>query len=300
MTEPRTLTLAPGFWGGYRTALFSRRQVPVIGDAVPPLPDLQLVLAPQPPDAARLARYRALCGFVGPADTLPITWPQVLAGSLHLSLLADARFPYPILGVVHVKNEITQGRPLPAAAALGLSVRTAGSRPARRGVEFDLITEASVAGEDPGEPPWRAITTVLVPGQGQAETITQRAPEPAGDAPGRTRSLLWRLPADQGRRYASVSGDYNPIHLTALTARPFGFPSAILHGMWSLARACAELHDDTIARGGAWRLSCAFKRPLLLPSTVRFSSGPTDGGQAFALRAASKGNLLLEGALVPV
>ena len=64
---------------------------------------------------------------------------------------------------------------------------------------------------------------------------------PAGstfpDAP--ARGLIWRLPADLGRRYASVSGDRNPIHLYGVTAKAFGFPRQIAHGMWSKARSIA-------------------------------------------------------------
>jgi hypothetical protein len=40
-------------------------------------------------------------------------------------------------------------------------------------------------------------------------------------------------PADIGRRYGAVSGDRNPIHLTAVTAKLFGFQQAIAHGMWT-------------------------------------------------------------------
>ena len=49
------------------------------------------------------------------------------------------------------------------------------------------------------------------------------------------------VPGDIGRRYAGVSGDPNPIHMYAVTARLFGFKSAIAHGMWSYARVLAAL-----------------------------------------------------------
>ena len=37
-------------------------------------------------------------------------------------------------------------------------------------------------------------------------------------------------------RYAGASGDFNPIHLDAELARAVGFPSNILHGLWSMAQ----------------------------------------------------------------
>ena len=49
------------------------------------------------------------------------------------------------------------------------------------------------------------------------------------------------LAKDLGRRYAAISGDYNPIHLGALSAKLFGFKQAIAHGMWSKARCLAAL-----------------------------------------------------------
>src|SRR5699024_9141265 len=46
----------------------------------------------------------------------------------------------------------------------------------------------------------------------------------------------WKLPADIGRRYAAVSGDRNPIHLSNITAKALGMPGAIAHGMYAAGR----------------------------------------------------------------
>lgn len=75
---------------------------------------------------------------------------------------------------------------------------------------------------------------------------------------------------DLGRRYGSVSGDMNPIHLHALTARLFGFPSAIAHGMWTKARCLAAL-DGRLP--DSFTVEVAFKRPILLPAKVQFAEG---------------------------
>jgi acyl dehydratase len=99
-------------------------------------------------------------------------------------------------------------------------------------------------------------------------------------APART-SARWRVPADAGRRYARVSGDVNPIHLSALTARAFGFPRAIAHGMWVEARALAALSGrlpDALA------VDVAFRKPLLLPSTVELATARAGAGWGFAVR----------------
>ena len=55
---------------------------------------------------------------------------------------------------------------------------------------------------------------------------------------------MWSLPASASRAYAAVSGDVNPIHMSALTAKAFGFPRAIAHGMYTAARALSEYEAD--------------------------------------------------------
>jgi acyl dehydratase len=75
----------------------------------------------------------------------------------------------------------------------------------------------------------------------------------------------WQLDAGTGRRYAAVSGDRNPIHLSALTAKAFGFPTAIAHGMYTAARALAE---SGAGRSGAFEWTVEFSKPVLLPGKV--------------------------------
>jgi acyl dehydratase len=50
-----------------------------------------------------------------------------------------------------------------------------------------------------------------------------------------------RLPAGLSRQYARVSGDYNPIHLSSLSAKVFGFRSVVAHGMSVLGVALPTL-----------------------------------------------------------
>jgi acyl dehydratase len=102
------------------------------------------------------------------------------------------------------------------------------------------------------------------------------------DAPAPT--ARWRVAADTGRRYAAVSGDVNPIHLAAPAARAFGFPRAVAHGMWTAARCLASLEPRT---PDAHEVRLAFRRPVLLPSTVALRTHPVDGGWVFAVGSAS-------------
>jgi acyl dehydratase len=90
------------------------------------------------------------------------------------------------------------------------------------------------------------------------------------------------VPGDIGRRYAGVSGDRNPIHLHALTARAFGFPSAIAHGMWTLARSLATLDGRLGERHNS---EVEFRAPLRIPGRARLRLAGEDGTWRAALES---------------
>ena len=102
---------------------------------------------------------------------------------------------------------------------------------------------------------------------------------------------------DLGRRYAAVSGDHNPIHLYALTAKAFGFPRQIAHGMWSKARCLAALEGRL---PDAVTVEVAFKKPILLPGTVAFGSPARGRRLRFSLTRPKDGAPHLVGRARPV
>lgn len=203
--------------------------------------------------------YRALCGL--PADgPLPLTLPFLLAGPLHKLLLADPRFPLPAMGLVHLRQTLWQAGPLPAGAALVLRCSGGAHRPARRGVEFDLLTELL----DGERVVWSGTTTAWSPaGPGHGERGPRETVDPWPDS----SSTAVEVPEDMGRRYAKISGDFNPIHWHWLTAYPFGFKRAIIHGMWTLARALASRPGAPV--GPEIRVEGRFRKPVPLPSQLR-------------------------------
>lgn len=242
-------------------------------------------------DPEVLARYRRMCGFADGAD-LPMTFPQMLAGDLHIGLLADARFPLPVAGIVHFENQIVQHAPLPADATYDLTAWVEGHREASRGVLFDIETRLSRAGREV----WSATTTVLSrtpeakrgpPRDRSAKPQKAERPTAQGLDTTPLRTAMFRLPADLGRRYSALAGDYNPIHLSALTAKPFGFKRAIIHGMWSLARCLGEAADDLPPTPRV--CTVRFERPVFLPGRVHLvvtpsaAPGATPGDVDFAL-----------------
>ena len=236
-----------------------------------PFPRVRLLLPGVRIDSGRLAAYERVCGFPTGAEALPATYPHVLGFPLALRIMASRRFPLPLVGLVHTSVEITQRAPLAPDEEYDIGVRVRELLPHRRGTEAVVVTEVH-AGE---RLVWESASTYLA---------RHRTTAPAG-APPSGRSVLpalaeWRLADDVGRRYAAVSGDRNPIHLHPLTARPFGFPRAIAHGMWTVARCLAEQS----AAGSAVHLRAEFRAPVLLPGTVTYAA---DGGR-FELRGGNR------------
>lgn len=229
------------------------------GATLPPLERSALGVVADP---TWLANYRRLCGLAD-EGALPTLTPQLMAAALHLDILADPFFPIAAIGIVHVANRTEERLRLPADAALDLVARVAGSRETELGVEIDLCTEATYG----GDLAWQTTTTALARRRGDTTgTRPSREASMAGIEGSPRRSVIVRVPADMGRRYARIAGDLNPIHQRAWMARPFGFRTAIVHGTWTVARALAECQDDL----PSWPrvVTVRFRKPVPLPSSV--------------------------------
>jgi acyl dehydratase len=258
------------------------------------IPDVRLELDGVHTDPKTVAAYAKVCGFTL-RDTLPPTYPHVLAFPLHMALMSDGSFPFGAVGLVHIANRITQHRRLGIEEELSLRVQATkvGGHP--KGRSFDVVTEARVGRQIA----WASTSTFLRRGKGDpgAASGAQLVPIVADDVPA---SAEWTLPGDLGRRYAAVSGDRNPIHMHSLTAKPLGFPAAIAHGMWTKARALAALEPRL---PDAFAVDVRFRRPILLPAKVEFATADGENEEIdFTARGRGKkrGTRHLDGRVIPV
>ncbi|WP_405627988.1 MaoC family dehydratase [Streptomyces sp. NBC_00016] len=240
------------------------------------LPDLRV-------DLARLAAYERVCGFPTGEDSLPLTYPHVLGFPLAMRIMSGRGFPLPLLGLVHTSIEITRHTTLAATGSYELTVHVERLAAHRRGTEAVVVTEL----RDGGTVVWESTSTYL------ARHRTEAAPAAREPEPDPLPVLdEWRLAADVGRRYGAASGDRNPIHLHPLTARLFGFPRAIAHGMWTVAR-CLAAHGTP----QAVRVRAEFRAPVLLPGTVTFAAD----GERFELRGTGEsGRVHVSGRVAPL
>lgn len=258
------------------------------------VPELEVRLSGVRPGPEEVAAYARVCGFAL-RDRLPPTYPHVLAFPLHMAVMADGAFPFGAVGLVHLENRIAQQRPIGLGETLELRVKPTKLTPHPKGRTFSLITEARVDDETV----WESTTTILrrrdpkQPADGtKTADIDRKSAHRRHDA-----SAEWRLGGDLGRRYASVSGDRNPIHMHSLAAKPLGFNRAIAHGMWTKARCLAALESRL---PDALSVDVHFRKPIFLPGRVEFMSGIDGEEITFAVRDAKRGTPHLDGHVKPV
>jgi hypothetical protein len=244
------------------------------------LPATRLEVRDVPVGLDHLSDYTEVCGF-NRMDRLPATYPHVIAFPLAMRIMSERAFPFSMLGLVHIANEIVQRRPVGPDEPLSVRAWAEGLEPHERGTRFIVAGEARVGEELVWEERSAYLHREGGGGGGKGKDGTG-APPPA--------RAHWGVPADIGRRYAAVSGDRNPIHLHPLTARLFGLPRPIAHGMWLKARCLAELEAGL---PDGFTAAVRFRLPVFLPAQLAFGG---DGG-AFEVSDASSGKPHLAGSV---
>jgi hypothetical protein len=259
------------------------------------IPEIELTLPRVKAGVEQIAAYARVCGF-GLRDQLPATYPHVLAFPLHMAVMADGSFPFGAVGLVHVENQIVQRRPIGLDEELTIKVKPTKLEEHPKGRTFSLQTKVKAGNRIV----WESTSTMLRRGGGAASNSTpavhQIHPLEGGSFDA-ARQAEWKLGGDLGRRYAAVSGDRNPIHMHAWTAKPLGFPRAIAHGMWTKARCLAALESRL---PDAFQVDVRFRKPILLPGRVEFASSSQDEEIEFAVRDAKRGTPHLDGRVAPL
>jgi acyl dehydratase len=269
------------------------------------IPEIELTLPRVHAGAEQVAAYSRVCGFAL-RDTLPPTYPHVLAFPLQMAVMAEGSFPFGAVGLVHVENTITQRRPIGIGEELEIKVKPTKLVPHSKGRTFSLQTKVKAGNRIV----WESTSTMLRRGSGGSAEAAPKGGKselhqisgPADgefDAVGESQiaNAEWKLGGDLGRRYAAVSGDRNPIHMHAWTAKPLGFPRAIAHGMWTKARCLAAIESRL---PDAFETGVRFRKPIFLPGKVEFASTSEGDAIQFAVRDAKRGTPHLDGRMEPL
>jgi acyl dehydratase len=279
------LSESPNTLGLYARA--AKASLPVIGNSGSSLPNTVVELAGVKIDTENLAAYCSVTGL-RLSDSLPLTYPFTLTFPLAMALFVSPGYPYPAIGLVHTDNVIEQFRPISVSEPLDLSVRAENLREHRKGMLADIVAEARVG----RELVWRCVSTFLRP----MRTSLSGGPKGVPNAPSDLPAPLRVLKVDQKTisRYAAVAGDRNPIHVSKLGAKAFGFPTTIAHGMWTAAAVLGSVEGRI---PDAVTYTVRFGKPVFLPAKLNVYADAVDGGWDLAVRNPKKGYPHLTGTL---
>ena len=248
--------------GLYRKLFFSWRSGLEPGKV---LPRIACVAHGVSLSSQHVAAYRSVTN-ASDLDSVPLLYPHALMGPAHLMIIGHPQFPLGAVGLLHLRNHVLQRRPCDIERPWDLRCELARQRYVDKGLEFDFDSTVSIE----GEVVWQSVSTYLKRGRPQGEIeesplsgLFAALPDDA------VESTRFDVPGDIGKQYARVTGDYNPIHVSTLAAKLFGFKRSIAHGMWSVARAL----DDLPKIDGPVRHDVAFKGPMFTGSLAAMKCG---------------------------
>lgn len=271
MNTVHRLEAVPSLGGLYAGAAWGalRRVRSVAPDS---LPALTAEAVGVPVDADALIAYQRLLGDTV-RDEVPSVFLHGLAFPVALWLMARRDFPLPLLGMVHLSNHVRHLRPVRPQERLTIRTHVERLRPHHAGAQVDVIARILV-GE---ELVWEGRSVYLAKGvRIEGAGVPEAVSHPAFVPPATTGR--WRLDGAAGRRFAEVLGDFNPIHLSALSAKALGLKRPIAHGMYLAAKALAAVAPH--GTGYAWDIE--FAAPVQLPGTVEFGRRTVGDATVFA------------------
>ncbi|WP_176819184.1 MaoC family dehydratase [Ferrimonas sediminum] len=204
-------------------------------------------------DQSKLEKYNAFCGFA--SGSLPLSYLFVATQPVQLMLLIQRDVPVKPLGMIHLGVSFELLQPLSLEQEYDFTLKVGDQQETIKGLEFELIGEFYLAGQCVARYVSRCLLKLDGPRKRGRPT---REPKIAYDWKAIGQIALEEADA---RRYASISGDYNPIHLHRLTAKPFGFDAPIAHGMYLVAKMLASVNEPLT------QASFQFQRPVLMPCT---------------------------------
>ncbi|MCK5861691.1 MAG: hypothetical protein KAH38_04350 [Candidatus Hydrogenedentes bacterium] len=224
----------------------------------------------------KIQAYREICGLDNDGN-LPFLYPHILTSSMHIHLITNKQFPASAFGAVHARMHIIQRSPIPESQKLDLHCRIADARTLKAGLEVDVIT--TLHGED--KCLWESVSTYIFRGRKfgkPGDAHPWAAFEELGDP---TVEAEWHVPANMGKRYAKITGDYNPIHVSRILAKAFGFRRDIVHGMWCLSRCLTHFSDFSYEQ--PVRSDSSFKGPIFMDSGCTMKGHEIEDGRRFDL-----------------
>jgi hypothetical protein len=238
------------------------------------------------PDLKKLQAFKQMFGYK--STFVPSTYWHTRFFGVRILLASDKTFPFPLPGMVHLTDTIKQYENILPTDNLRMECSLGDYLVHEKGTAFETTTKLYRG----NELVWEENTVNLHIGKtkfANKEYNTYEFPELIQP---KAEQLL--IPANTGRKYAKISGDFNPIHIHPLGAKLFGFKKSLMHGWYGLNKILSQ-NQDMMTK--PHELFVAFKKPLFLPGDVILKQSQTGEGIQFEIADRKEGYPNLKGKL---
>jgi len=191
-------------------------------------------------------------------EHLPLSFYYLFAQRAHIAQMISPSFPFPVLGMIHLSNEMESFKEVKLSQRFVLSSTIS---------QLENCIYFAVDFKQDGEIVMTCKSTYLIANRkSKSERVTATKNEEAEF----DYFCEVDLESGDGRKYAIASGDFNFIHLHPLLAKVFGFKKAIIHGMFMCAKVNGLIEQSLEKPIKYFKIE--FKKPIFLPSKVLIKS----------------------------
>ncbi len=222
-----------------------------------------------------LKKYETVLGLAS-SPVLPVLYPHVLSGGMHMHMLTHPDFPIRLLGSVHLKNSIKQYQGIDIQSEMDIHSAIGEYRLTAKGLEFDFSTQVKVE----GKVVWEELSIYFKAGKfGGKEHPSEQSSFELDSLTQGDKMADWEVPKNRGKQYAKITGDYNPIHMSPTLAKLFGLKRDIAHGFGVLAQAIEQAGFNTTHK--PCQVDVVFKGPVFLQSQVNVQKNTSQNENRF-------------------
>ncbi len=184
-------------------------------------------------------RYNNFFGLT-PNDKVSLTFPFLVIMPLQIRLFSIPEIKINPLGFLHLSNYIRRKKHIPVEVDLRAEVSLKQVRLVKKGVE--ICVEQLLYFEN--EIIWNCESRYL-----KLSRKYRKSEENNKDTKKRVfipmeksqMIINFSVSSEDAKKYASLSGDFNLIHISKLFAKLMGLPSPIIHGMWTVGKCLKHL-----------------------------------------------------------
>ena len=229
-------------------------------------------------------------------------FPQFLGIKQHINVLLHKSSPFPLMGLVHLQNQISVIEPL-RNEDLTIDCRISAIKVHPKGITADVDIDVTQA----KQLCLTAKSTYLyrvMPSSNDLKSSRTPVPKNLEPLPHLNKGGLLQFGESTGRKYARISGDYNPIHLYAWSAKLLGFKTSIAHGMNVLALLLSRIEKNQAILNSPYTVLNEFIHPVSLPCELVLQSSSvtpaSDSSVRFELvnpKASNRKKVVLSGTI---